>query len=629
MQSEDPEILREAAFRAGEEDCLEAIPQLSRLLVFGNIGVQEAAELTLRKLGGKQTIEALLPLLWSEDPPVRNVTMDILRDICSHDIDALAELLREDDSDIRIFAADILGYANSIMAVRPLCEALLRDLEINVRYQAAVSLGQLGHHEAAKCLNQSLNDDEWVQFASIEALKKIKDASSVDALLQVLDSASDLVAVVIIETLGDMAHIKAVPKLLHKMDSCSQPLQSKIVQALVSILGNNAFSLLNSAEQQRLYPALLAALEDEDPDVQDAAVMGLKFLGAQEASDSIFKLLLDIDRDREPERFEAVVDTLQVLGLNQELRRAVLSSDPVVSSLAIRVLNGIDDPESRELLRSIFWDRDRDEQRAISKSLSLVPDQSSIAFFQQLLESHEDGSIIKNGIAFLGQTMKVQEAAEMVLGFLEHPYDDVKERALECCIALDTDLIRERFRDMLTMDSPVQRFMAVYALGQLMDQPSLPAFRRALQDTEADVRKVALEALFCLSGDEEETLLDMLPALEDENPEVRKILVGLLGNSTLPEVEEHLRQALTDVDEWVCIRALDSLEQRSCLSDGDVDHLMTLFARGQTILKLKIIDILGNLGGKASFKALFTILENEDWDVQEAADRALAQLKTA
>ena len=629
MQSEDPEILREAAFRAGEEDCLEAIPQLSRLLVFGNIGVQEAAELTLRKLGGKQTIEALLPLLWSEDPPVRNVTMDILRDICSHDIDALAELLREDDSDIRIFAADILGYANSIMAVRPLCEALLRDLEINVRYQAAVSLGQLGHHEAAKCLNQSLNDDEWVQFASIEALKKIKDASSVDALLQVLDSASDLVAVVIIETLGDMAHIKAVPKLLHKMDSCSQPLQSKIVQALVSILGNNAFSLLNSAEQQRLYPALLAALEDEDPDVQDAAVMGLKFLGAQEASDSIFKLLLEIDRDREPERFEAVVDTLQVLGLNQELRRAVLSSDPVVSSLAIRVLNGIDDPESRELLRSIFWDRDRDEQRAISKSLSLVPDQSSIAFFQQLLESHEDGSIIKNGIAFLGQTMKVQEAAEMVLGFLEHPYDDVKERALECCIALDTDLIRKRFRDMLTMDSPVQRFMAVYALGQLMDQSSLPAFRRALQDTEADVRKVALEALFCLSGDEEETLMDMLPALEDENPEVRKILVGLLGNSTLPEAEEHLRQALTDVDEWVCIRALDSLEQRSCLSDGDVDHLMALFARGQTILKLKIIDVLGNLGGKASFKALFTILENEDWDVQEAADRALAQLKTA
>ncbi len=629
MQSEDPEILREAAFRAGEEDCLEAIPQLSRLLVFGNIGVQEAAELTLRKLGGKQTIEALLPLLWSEDPPVRNVTMDILRDICSHDIDALAELLREDDSDIRIFAADILGYANSIMAVRPLCEALLRDLEINVRYQAAVSLGQLGHHEAAKCLNQSLNDDEWVQFASIEALKKIKDASSVDALLQVLDSASDLVAVVIIETLGDMAHIKAVPKLLQKMDSCSQPLQSKIVQALVSILGNNAFSLLNSAEQQRLYPALLAALEDEDPDVQDAAVMGLKFLGAQEASDSIFKLLLEIDRDREPERFEAVVDTLQVLGLNQELRRAVRSSDPVVSSLAIRVLNGIDDPESRELLRSIFWDRDRDEQRAISKSLSLVPDQSSIAFFQQLLESHEDGSIIKNGIAFLGQTMGVQEAAEMVLGFLEHPYDDVKERALECCIALDTDLIRKRFRDMLTMDSPVQRFMAVYALGQLMDQSSLPAFRRALQDTEADVRKVALEALFCLSGDEEETLMDMLPALEDENPEVRKILVGLLGNSTLPEAEEHLRQALTDVDEWVCIRALDSLEQRSCLSDGDVDHLMALFARGQTILKLKIIDVLGNLGGKASFKALFTILENEDWDVQEAADRALAQLKTA
>lgn len=629
FQSDDPEVLREAAFRAGEENCLEAVPALSRLLLFSNIGVQEAAELTLRKLGGKQTIEALLPLLWSEDPPVRNVTMDILRDICSHDIDAIAELLREDDSDIRIFAADILGYASSIMAVRPLCEALLRDREINVRYQAAVSLGQLGHYEAAKCLNLSLNDDEWVQFASIEALKKIKDASSVDALLQALDKASDLVAVVIIETLGDMAHIKAVPKLLQKMETSSQPLQNKIVQALVSILGNNAFSLLNSAEQERLYPALLAALEDEDPDVQDAAVTGLNTFGGEEASSSIFKVLLGLDEDKEPDRIEALISTLQNLGLSQELRSALLAEDPVVSGLAIRVLNGIDSPESREILRSIFWSRDRDEQRAISTSLSRIPDQSSIDFFFQVLATHEDGSILKNGISFLGQTMRVQEASDTILSFLTHPYDDVKERALEACIALDTESIRERFRQMLGMDDPIHRFMSVHALGRLSDHQSLPELRKALRDVEADVRKVALEALFSMGSDQEERLIYALQALEDDNPEVRKVAAGLLGQSGLPAAEDHLRQALHDRDEWVCIRALDSLIHRASLSDRDVDQLMTLFSKGQTILKLKIIDILGQIGGKASFKALFAILENEDWAIQEAADRALTQLKTA
>jgi len=629
LQSEDPEVLREAAFRAGEENCLQAIPQLSQLLLSSSIGVQEAAELTLRKLGGKQTIEALVPLLWSEAPPVRNVTMDILRDICSQDIDVIAELMRNSDSDIRIFAADILGYANSIMAVRPLCEALLRDPEINVRYQAAVSLGQLGHHEAAKCLNQSLGDEEWVQFASIEALKKIKDISSVDALLQVLSKASDLVSVVIIETLGEMAHIKAVPRLLEKIEASSRPLQNKIVQALVSILGNNAFSLLDAAERERLYPALLGALEDEDPDVQDAAVRGLNIFGRKEAWISIFQLLVQVDEAREPERFETMIGTLQDLGMVRELQETAFSSDAATSSLAIRILTGIDSFASREILRTVFWDRERDEQRAITRSLSHVPDASSSDFFLHVLNAHQDGTIIKNGLHFLGLTMGDAEASDTVLGFLEHPFDDVKEKSLEACIALDTEVVRQRFRSMLDSEDPVLRFMAVYGLGQLQDHESMPGVRRALHDEASDVRKVALEALFPLAGEQEDVLMDMLEALNDESPEVRKALVGILQQSALPVAEEKLRQAMTDSDEWVCIRALESLMQRSNLTDQDVGFLMELFAKAKTILKLKIIDILGQLGGEASFKALFEVLETENWEVQEAADRALAQIKTA
>jgi HEAT repeat protein len=468
-----------------------------------------------------------------------------------------------------------------------------------------------------------------VQFASIEALKKIKDISSVDALLQVLSKASDLVSVVIIETLGEMAHIKAVPRLLQKLEASSRPLQNKIVQALVSILGNNAFSLLDAAERERLHPALLGALEDEDPDVQNAAVRGLSIFGRKEAWSPIFHLLLQVDEAREPERFETMIEILQDLGMVQELHEAAFSGVPAASSLAIRILTGIDSAESRDILRTVFWDRERDEQRAITQSLSHTPDASSSDFFLHVLNAHEDGTIIKNCLHFLGRTMGLTQASDAVLGFLNHPFDDVKEKALEACIALDTENVRQRFRTMLDSDDPVLRFMAVYGLGRLRDQGSMPGIRRALQDEEPDVRKIALEALCPLAGEQEDVLMDMLEALNDESPEVRKALVGILQQSTLPVAEEKLREAMTDRDEWVCIRALESLMQRSNLSDQDVGFLMELFAESETILKLKIIDILGQLGGEASFKALFAILENENWEVQEAADRALTQIKTA
>ena len=73
--------------------------------------------------------------------------------------------------------------------------ALLKDPEVNVRYQAAVSLGNLGKKEAAQYLNKALEDEEWIQFAVIEALSKIREASSVGALAMASQSASRLLSV--------------------------------------------------------------------------------------------------------------------------------------------------------------------------------------------------------------------------------------------------------------------------------------------------------------------------------------------------------------------------------------------------------------------------------------------------
>ena len=125
LGGDDTDVLRDAAYEAGENGCVEAVGLLAGLLCSRNMGVQEAADRALRKIGGKEVVDAVKPLLRSDDAPTRNASMDILRAVGSQDFPTLIELLHDADPDIRIFASDILGSTDSRLAVAPLCEALL------------------------------------------------------------------------------------------------------------------------------------------------------------------------------------------------------------------------------------------------------------------------------------------------------------------------------------------------------------------------------------------------------------------------------------------------------------------------------------------------------------------------
>ena len=148
LSSADSETIRDAAFKAGDLGLEEAVPQLCELIKSPSVGVQEAAEYALRKIRGPQVVGALLPLLRSDEAPVRNVAMDILREIGVDSIESMQPYLMDEDPDLRIFITDILGYCRTHQASLLLGRALLKDPEVNVRYQAAVSLGNLAFPEA-------------------------------------------------------------------------------------------------------------------------------------------------------------------------------------------------------------------------------------------------------------------------------------------------------------------------------------------------------------------------------------------------------------------------------------------------------------------------------------------------
>jgi HEAT repeat protein len=624
LGGDDPDVLRDAAYDAGESGCLAAVPLLAHLLCSHNLGVQEAADRALRRLGGKDVVAAVKPLLRSDDAPARNAAMDILRDVGGQDFPTLLELLHDGDPDIRIFASDILGSTDSRLAVGPLCEALLKDPEVNVRYQAAVSLGELAFAEAAPSLGKALGDDEWVQFAVIEALSKIRDASSVGALVKALDKSTDLVASMIVDALGEIGNIKAVTMLLKRMDASPEVLRNKIVKAVVRILGGKALSLLSPAERDRFRGYLLGALSDDEDDVQDAAVSGLGSVGGEEAARAVLDHAARLDRDHLPERYEHAVAALREMGLTQALGQALRQGEEAQRAVALDVLAALPCPQCPALLMDAFAELPATFKPAAAKALAAIGGQAAVEFFLEQLDDGDE-AVLLEAVAFLGGGMRVASAGPALFALLGHPSDAVKEAALDACVAIGGAELDARFRELARSEEPMDRLMAVYALGRMGVGEHMDIIREALADEIPDIRKIALEALADSCGHEEGSLSLIVSRLADENRDVRLAVVEVLGGCDSDKVYAYLEQALGDEDDWVRIRAVEALGARG--EREAVPRLLELAGDPSKLVAIKAVETLGEIGGPEAFQALLGLVGSDDPELAGAAEAAIARLQ--
>ncbi len=617
----DPESLREGAQLAGEARMEEAVPALVRNMAVPHIGVQEAVDHALRRIGGASVVHAVIPMLRSENVPVRNLAMDLLRELGKSDIASLRELLQDNDADIRIFAADILGSLQDVQAVAPLCAALLHDPEVNVRYQAAVSLGTLAFSEAARCLNSALGDEEWVQFSAIEALTKLKDSSSTSAMLKALDQASDLVASTIVDALGEMGDLKAVPLLLRRLDSSPTPLGNKIVKAVLNIMGPRSISLLGRKDCERLRGYLPSALEDEDPDVQDAAVKGFAALGGQEATLHILRHAAKLRSEEDAERIAMAVEALIQIGHTPELDKALREGDDQTAQIALEALIHADGAAAVPLLMEIFWTRSRDMQRIIIMELAGRAGSEHEDFFLNLLAQHNDGTVLRGALLFLGRKGDPERVFVPITRLLEHPYNDVKDAALEALIAMHTPRVQEYFKSLLHDEDMVCRMMGAYGLGFFSIADTFDDLSLALEDESAEVRKVAVQSFGRSCPLTEDCLARVERKLNDESSEVRMAVFDAIGLCSDERYVNSLLMGLSDPDPWVRIRCAERLGENKITRA--MEPLVGMLEDENPLIVIKVVGVLGMIGGEAAFRALLPLLDHADKDLREAAEEAV------
>ncbi len=625
LNSDDIDIVRHAIFTAGELRLVDSVDVLCKHIQSTNIGVQEAAEYALRKIGGKQTIQKILPFLRSDSPSLRNISMDILREIGCEDITSIQPLLRDVDPDMRIFMSDILGHTKSLQAVPLLCEALLKDPEVNVRYQAAMSLGTLGYAEAVDALQKAMHDEDWVQFSVVDALVKIRAEETAGMLVQHLDHCSPLVASIIIDAIGELKNIKAVPLLLRYLEKANTVLCHKAVKAIVQILGESALSLLSPKDQERFKGFLGTALSDEDESVQMAALSGLATVGDAQSSQYVLDFILSIKMDSENDIYVAAIKTLAAIGYNDTFAAFLNSKDTKTVNVALEACELMSNAACMQTISKIFWNLDRDGQRLASRSMAKHATVEDAVFILDILERNDDSEVLKNSMLCLGTHLKYVPAQDKIFSMISHDYADVRTTAIEACIDLHTKELEAKFIDLFNSGQEEERTMALYVLCNYGIKKHFEYILKALDDESATVRQLAVESFASPEIQLHDHVDTLLKELKDPDHDVRIAVVDVFGNRQDDTLTPYLVNALDDENEWVCIRAIEALG--TLKNDTIAGQLVERLQNATPMVTFKIIEVLADIGGNVAFSALLNLMSHDDLEIQHAATAAIEKIQ--
>jgi HEAT repeat protein len=143
--------------------------------------VREAIFTSLARIGTRESVGKILPLLRSNEAASRMGALDALRSSIDATRELLPELLSDPDADVRISSCELVRSLPSDEGTRRLCAVLSREQDINVCAAAIEVLAEVGNQEALAALSacgQRFAHVPFLSFAVKVATDRITAALS-------------------------------------------------------------------------------------------------------------------------------------------------------------------------------------------------------------------------------------------------------------------------------------------------------------------------------------------------------------------------------------------------------------------------------------------------------------------
>ena len=180
LRSSDPEVRWGAARALGHR--ADEVPLLAATLAAETVPrVREAMITALMRIGDEASVAALLPYLRAQDAGLRAAAIEALQALPDAISPFVTALLKDDDSDVRILATELVRNMPAAEATRVLCDLLAREQHANVCAAAIDVLTEVGTREAVPVLRACAARFEGTPFVPFAASIAIARLSGTEA----------------------------------------------------------------------------------------------------------------------------------------------------------------------------------------------------------------------------------------------------------------------------------------------------------------------------------------------------------------------------------------------------------------------------------------------------------------
>lgn len=521
---------------------------------------------------------------------VLSSTLDLLALTDIDVVGPLIECLADEDPDLRIQAALILGERRDLRAVPPLIRAL-EDPDLNVRFHAIEALGSLRAAEASEPLLEiAERRDFFLAFPAIQVLGQLGDVSAAPRLVPLL--SDELLRAAVAEALGQLGdEVVAVPlvRLLNEPDAPSEV----VADALADLYARyetryGAGEHIASLVRRHIGPAGTQNLLDAVGRVHSDRLRGiarvLGWLSGPAAERALTRLLG---------------------------QRAVRAQ--VVEAL-VRYGAGVVD-----LLIEQLRAEDLDTRQAAAVALGRIGDARATAALADSLSDPELALPAAGALARIGDGA----AFGALMALVGHDDTAVRQAAVAALNSIGHADMPIRIVTLLDDANPNVRESAVKIAGYFgYPQCTARVLARCSDPSEA-VRRAAVEHLPFF--EDPAAVPALIHALASDTPPVRAAAAGALAHVDPDQAIPPLAAALGDADPWVRYFALRSLGDLG--RPGVTPVVLDLVRRdpaGQ--VRLAAIDVLGRLNAAGATAVLEPLTMLEERDLARAAIRGLGHL---
>lgn len=544
-------------------------------------------------------------------------------------------------------------------------KSALEDNDANVRFWAAICLGNLRDRSHSKILLEKLQDrDIGVRIAALRALREIGDPHVASKLFEALSQPSEQIRDLIYDILKDFG-THSIPYLMESLSSeywmgralAAQALTemgSEAVFPLVSALESQdkerkywAIRILGKMREKSAYGEIRKFLSDPDAEIRMAALEAVSSYLNPDAIPMIIERFLDpawvvrkhackamvkfggkavpqllsaLNSIEEDVRYWALrsIGEIKPAGIYQHLIRLFKDKSWTIRKTTSDVLGTYGEEALMELTALAADSSDHEIRYWVLRSLGKIGSSISLPLLFRALEDESEAirDAAQKALANYGS-----EVVDDLFALLKSDKRKLLESVCSTFQRMDKDLILPRLcRNLGKFDEHVS-----YWIRRTLTGFKSEARIQIVQQLSSKAEEVRRQAILCLgqigTGDDSQLIL---PLLKDEFWPARIAAAETLGILADPAAVSPLLEALEDDDEDLAMSAITALGRIG--DENAVPGLISTLQRESWTLKFQAIKILGELRASRAFVDLLKLLDEDTLDLKIHIIKALARI---